>query len=97
MKHYKDLPLWLQDNVCRNLSRAVTLFGLNKAKFVNYLITFHHRHDSRAENRCNEIYSQLTRHNVRIAKINCTNTGNNKPQLGGHLTVKELEMVCKHC
>ena len=104
MKHFKDSPLWIQDNVCRNLSRAVTLFKLNKTGPVHnrYFITFNYRNHSRAENKCNRIYSQLMKHNATIDKMNCTSTINfaqssyNKPHLEGYLPFKALEMVRKH-
>ena len=85
---------------------SVTLFELNETGSVNhkYLITFHYRNDSRAENenKCNRIYSQLMKHNVIIDEMNCTSTfksaqsSYNKPHLVGYLTVKVLEIVREH-
>lgn len=80
---------WIQDNVRRNLSRAITLGCVNQ----KYLITFHYKNDSRAEKRCNRIYSLLKKQNATINVIECTNKP--EPQLGGFLTVEELKLVRK--
>ena len=90
MQHYKESAQWIQDNMCRNLSRAitVTLGSVNR----RHLITFHYENDIRAEKRCNRIYSLLKEQN---ATINETCTFKPEPQLEGFLTVNELQMVRK--
>ena len=87
MQHYKESSQWIEDNVCRNLSTAITLGCVNR----RHLITFHYENDSRAEKRCNRIYSHLKKQN---ATINEMCTFKPEPQLEGFLTVNELKMVC---
>ena len=101
MKHYEDSHLWIQDNVCRNLSKAITMYRLNETGMLNsiYFITFHYKNDLLAERSCNRTYSQLKE---QINEMKCTRrtdehaqSGYNKPELVGHLTVEALEMVSK--
>ena len=86
VKHYEDSHLWIQDNVCRNLSKAITMYRLNETGLLNsiYFITFHYKNDLLAERSCNRTYSQLKK---QINEMKCTSTdehtqsGYNKPLL----------------
>ena len=92
VQHYKESSQWIQDNVCRNLSRAISLGCVNCINQRHAVITFHYKNDSRAEKRCNRIYSYLKEQNAVIYKM-CTSKP--EPQLVGFLTVNELKMVRK--
>jgi len=102
VKHYKDSSLWIQNNVCRNLSKAIALFRLNETELNGrYLITFHYKNDLMAERSCNRTYFQLKKQIQFVNdEVKCsitdkhTHSGYNMPQLeAAYLTVKALEMV----
>ena len=82
--------MWIKDNLCRNLFRAITLFGLNETEFQRYIITFNHNGHSKNEKRCKNIVRQLDRNQDISAIIDVNNCGD---QIEGYFDVKALELV----
>jgi len=56
--------------------------------------TFHQKNNLIAERSCNKIYSKLKNQINQMECTYATQSGHNKPLLGGHLTVEGLKLVC---
>ena len=85
--------MWIKDNLCRNLSRAITLFGLNETEFQRYIITFNHNRHSKNEKRCKNIVLQLDRNQDISATIDVNNCGDQIRSIEGYFDAKALELV----
>ena len=96
VQYYRDLPIRVQENICRNVSRAIDLFCFNETEFQRYKIDFYYETDSAAERRCKRILSQLknARNNVSAnLDIKITNCTSEIKQIAGSLNIQALKMV----
>ena len=85
----------LKDNLCLDLPRAITLFGLDEAETQRYMITFYYKRRSQAEKSCEKIVSKLTKHMHPsfTASIDVNNCKDDIKQIAGDLNLKALEWV----
>lgn len=98
VKYYKDSPMWIEDNLCRNLSRAITLFGLNETDFQRYSITFNNNNSTEDAKICRSIVHRLNRHTKQgvTANLDVNECSSDSKLIAGYLNVKALELVCNH-
>lgn len=96
-QYYRDSPLRIQENICRNFSKAIELFCFNKTEIQRYRIDFYHKTDSVAEKRCAKIMSQLENPgNEDVHAIIDVSTCTSATKLiAGSLNIEALKMVRK--
>ena len=94
VQYYRDSSISVQDNICRNVSRAIDLFCFNKTEFQRYRIDFYYKRDSAAERSCKKILFQLKNATNNVsANIDISSCTSEIKQIAGSLNLEALKMV----
>ena len=94
VQYYRDSSIRVQENICRNVSRAIDLFCFNRTEFQRYKIDFYYATDSAAERRCKIILFQLKNATNNVsANIDTSSCTGVMKVIAGSLNLQALKMV----